>query len=327
MMKNKIHIALVILLFVNLLSISSYAFESGDFHIDSVGSSYENGNLNVKITMTAPDMTSAIGDSSTFKAMFKVYVDETELTTTAYKDDENGGGYAVVSRPPFLGGDLAYWFISLQGHTGGDKSLQLTVPMNLENGTHSITVKCADVQNGSVYNWLSIGTDANGNNISLPSDKEILYQCDFTVGSVNEEPPSLIITNHVGDTANITSSVSDGTATLNVDCDKACVVAYTTDDGETYTRVNATKADSGYDFVVPGYTDAMKFVVAVKGDVSGDGAIDSDDYGPLVAKYLETGTLNSLQSLIGDINADGVIDSDDYGPLVAAYLETGTISW
>ena len=138
------------------------------------------------------------------------------------------------------------------------------------------------------------------------------------------------ITNNTGtgeDAATVTGSVSNGTATLNVDCAKACVVAYTTNGGETYTRVNATAADSGYDFVVPDYSDSMKFVVAVKGDVSGDGDIDSDDFGPLVAAFLETGELSSLGRAVGDLDGNGVIDSDDFGPLVAAFLGTGEITW
>ena len=127
--------------------------------------------------------------------------------------------------------------------------------------------------------------------------------------------------------ASVTSSISDGTATLNVACDKACVVAYTTDEGKTYTRVNATKADSGYDFVVPDYSEDMKFVVAVKGDVSGDAKLDAEDYGALVASYLGTGTLSSLNTVVGDVNADSKINAEDYGALVAAYLGTGTIAW
>ena len=122
----------------------------------------------------------------------------------------------------------------------------------------------------------------------------------------------------------VTPSDTDLSFTVASQDDKACVVAIDKGDG-TYTRLTGTALDGAYKFEAQSVED--KIVVAVKGDVSGDGAIDSDDYGPLVAKYLETGTLNSLQSLIGDINADGVIDSDDYGPLVAAYLETGTISW
>ena len=327
-MKNKIYVTLAVLLLVNLLSVSSFAFESEDFQIDSVKSSFDNGNLNVKITMTAPDMTSAIGDSSTFKAMFKVYVDETELTTTAYKDDDNAGGYAVVTRPPFLGGKLEYWYISLQGHTGGEKLFQFTVPMNLADGTHSITVTCADVQNDSIYKWLSIGTDTNGNNISLPSDNEILYQCDFIVGNLNEELPSITITNHVGNAATVTGTVDNGKATLNVACDKACVVAYTTDEGKTYTRANAEKADSGYNFVVPDYSENMKFVVAVKGDVSGNGALDSDDVVQIKAAQLgKLTTFTDLQKLVSDINGDGILDSDETVQVKAAQLGKLSLAW
>ena len=124
----------------------------------------------------------------------------------------------------------------------------------------------------------------------------------------------------------MTSSIADGTATLNVASEKACVVAYTTDGGATYTRLTATAADSGYDFSVA-YTEGMQFAVAVKGDVSGDAAIDASDFGALVAAYLGTGTLDALNTVIGDVDGNGVIDANDFGALVAAYLGTGTVSW
>ena len=150
-----------------------------------------------------------------------------------------------------------------------------------------------------------------------------------TAGSGTSTPaeiPAEDITNSTGGAATVTSSIADGTATLNVASEKACVVAYTTDGGATYTRLTATAADSGYDFSVA-YTEGMQFAVAVKGDVSGDAAIDASDFGALVAAYLGTGTLDALNTVIGDVDGNGVIDANDFGALVAAYLGTGTVSW
>ncbi|MBR5391225.1 MAG: dockerin type I repeat-containing protein [Clostridia bacterium] len=125
--------------------------------------------------------------------------------------------------------------------------------------------------------------------------------------------------------ATVTATAENGTATLNVICDKACVVIAF--DGTAYTRLNATQnAQSGYDFT-GAYADGVTFTVAVKGDVSGDGDISAADFGALVAVYLGTGSLDALGGIIGDVSGDGDISAADFGALVAVYLGTGSIPW
>ncbi len=135
------------------------------------------------------------------------------------------------------------------------------------------------------------------------------------------------VTNSTGTTpaATVNSAVAEnGTAKLNVSSDKACVVIACV--GTTYTRmnVNANADGTSYDFTVP-YAEGMTFIVAVKGDVSGDGQITSTDWGSLVEAY-NGSALSALNMLIGDVSGDGQITSTDWGSLVEAY-NGSALSW
>ena len=72
----------------------------------------------------------------------------------------------------------------------------------------------------------------------------------------------------------------------------------------------------------------MKFVVAVKGDVSGNGALDSDDVVQIKAAQLgKLTTFTDLQKLVSDINGDGILDSDETVQVKAAQLGKLSLAW
>ena len=151
-----------------------------------------------------------------------------------------------------------------------------------------------------------------------------------TAGSGSSTPtevPTDSITNSTGGAATVTSSIADGTATLNVASEKACVVAYTTDGGQTYTRLTATAATSGYDFSVPNYSDTMKFVVAVKGDLNGDGDTDGTDAYQIDRYDAGLRTLTALQALVCDINGDGDTDGTDSYQIERLDAGLRTFNW
>ena len=149
--------------------------------------------------------------------------------------------------------------------------------------------------------------------------------------SANEDTQTPILSSSITDTtkgaAIISGTVTDGTATLNVACDKACVVAYTTDEGKNYTRVNAAKADSGYNFVVPDYSENMKFVVAVKGDLDGNGTITIAEAAQVKAAQLGKLSLNSVQKLAADLDGNGSITIAEAAQIKAAQLGKLSLSW
>lgn len=81
--------------------------------------------------------------------------------------------------------------------------------------------------------------------------------------------------------ATVTGLVSGGSysggISFSVSCDMACVVAYTTDGGETYTRLTATaSADGGYSFYVD-LAANTEIAVVLRGDANGDGKITATD--------------------------------------------------
>jgi len=104
--------------------------------------------------------------------------------------------------------------------------------------------------------------------------------------------------------------------TFTVACDKACVVAYTTDGGATYTRVPAVASNGAYSFTVT-LEENMQFVVNLKGDVNDDGVADSADVMLISRSRLSEShpayrALSSdLEKEIGDANGDSVADSAD----------------
>ena len=67
---------------------------------------------------------------------------------------------------------------------------------------------------------------------------------------------------------------------------------------------------------------AQKRVIVLKGDVNGDGAIDSTDYLRIKAHFLERSTLTGAFLEAADCDEDGVITSTDYLRLKAWFLGT-----
>ena len=105
--------------------------------------------------------------------------------------------------------------------------------------------------------------------------------------------------------------------TLNVQNDAACVVLWTDDGGETYTKLAASKNEAGgYDFDLSNVPTNAVIKIAIKGDVNGDGQVTATDKATLnrsllsasKAAYLE---LNLLQKMIIDLNGDGQISATD----------------
>ena len=130
--------------------------------------------------------------------------------------------------------------------------------------------------------------------------------------------------------ATITGIVSgntySGETTFTVACDDACAVLYTTDGGETYTRLKGTAVDNGYSFTVD-VTQDMTIVVALKGDVNLDGVLKNQDVTMAKAANLGKRTLSTLQEIVADVTGDGVFKNQDITKFKAALLGKTTLSW
>ena len=117
--------------------------------------------------------------------------------------------------------------------------------------------------------------------------------------------------------------------TLNVQNDAACVVLWTDDGGETYTKIAATKNEAGgYDFDLTNVPANAVIKIAIKGDANGDGELDAADAAMIRAAEVGLGTgLTKLQEYIADINGDGEVDSADAALARSVEVGNTTLSW
>ena len=117
--------------------------------------------------------------------------------------------------------------------------------------------------------------------------------------------------------------------TLNVQNDAACVVLWTDDGGETYTKIAATKNEAGgYDFDLTNVPANAVIKIAIKGDANGDGELDAADAVMIRAAEVGLGAgLTKLQEYIADINGDGEVDSADAALARSVEVGNTTLSW
>ncbi len=173
-------------------------------------------------------------------------------------------------------------------------------------------------------------------NYKLPSDFE-----DIGIGVVMiNEPvvkPNVTFQNITG-TVNravikVGGEVVDTLANLpageefTVACNEACVVAYTTDGGKTYTKLSATLVEGNtYQFIAPEVTGDYQIAVIRRGDADENGAVDTND-GLLVSWYAlneflvsnklpkqfsdEATEIGTLGMIAADADISGVVDTND----------------
>ena len=116
----------------------------------------------------------------------------------------------------------------------------------------------------------------------------------------------------VGKGNNIPAYTLDGT-NLTVTYSLACAVAYSTDNGATYTRIKTTSGSGdSYVFDLSVAPDKAKIIIVVKGDANGDGLTKQNDKA-LMARYLAgwEGYESLANPVAADINGDGIIKQND----------------
>ena len=133
-----------------------------------------------------------------------------------------------------------------------------------------------------------------------------------TLGYLEMPAPDVTV-NVVGNSNTAETTVSADGKTRNVQNDQACVVVYTTDGGETYEVLEATKnADGGYDYDLSALPAGAEVSVAIKGDANGDGKVTATDK-KLIFNHIndESKQLNSFAEVVCDANGDGKISATD----------------
>jgi hypothetical protein len=149
-----------------------------------------------------------------------------------------------------------------------------------------------------------------------------------------ESLTNVTVTTHDGNVSGlITVTKAETGRTFTVTCANACVVAYTTDNGESYTRMTATKVDDAentYSFTVDSEVDLTKISIAValKGDIDLSGAVngsDAYDVRRAAAGYEVNATV--LGSLAADVDANGQINGSDAYDVRRAAAGYNVLSW
>ena len=125
--------------------------------------------------------------------------------------------------------------------------------------------------------------------------------------------------------------IAGSTVDFSVTFDKACVVIVETTDTDgnlVYTKVPAvaTADNNTYNFST-NVVEGMKIIVAIKGDVNGDGQFNNADQVVIKAVLLNRKTLEPVNEYLADINEDGFFNNPDQVKMKAILLGRSTFSW
>lgn len=179
------------------------------------------------------------------------------------------------------------------------------------------------INNSSNYSLKVTGFKAclSGEQAALETGR---YNCK--VEPIEDDGRSYDVT-AVGKGNNIPAYTLDGT-NLTVTYSLACAVAYSTDNGATYTRIKTTSGSGdSYVFDLSVAPDKAKIIIVVKGDANGDGRIRNNDVTITKSLYLGN-TLSGQATFAADISGDGKIKNNDVTIVKGVYLGKNTsLKW
>lgn len=115
-----------------------------------------------------------------------------------------------------------------------------------------------------------------------------------------------------------------GENTFTVACDKACVVLVKS--GETYTKLAAANSGETHSFTA-NLAEGDEIIVRLKGDVNGDGVINTTDAGMAKAASLNKGSLSGLNLICAMVSGGTTVKTTDAGQIKAASLNKLTFNW
>ncbi len=134
-------------------------------------------------------------------------------------------------------------------------------------------------------------------------------------------------TNASAPTVTVTAPASGwaaGENTFTVACDKACVVLVKS--GETYTKLTAANDGNTHSFTAT-LAKGDEIIVRLKGDVNGDGVINTTDAGMAKAASLNKGSLSGLNLICAMVSGGTTVKTTDAGQIKAASLNKLTFNW
>ena len=126
----------------------------------------------------------------------------------------------------------------------------------------------------------------------------------------------------------VTGESYAGDVTFTVACDEACVVAVKKDTDESFSVLEAVATDeeNKYSFTVTVDVD-MEIAIIKRGDISGDGTIDSADAMQILRADVGKADVSELEMIAGDITGDGIVNSADAMQILRFDVGKMTLEW
>lgn len=308
-MRKVISLLLTITMVLSLLVVAS-ATSTENASVYLKMKKVENGDKTVTYTFTLDT-----GDSDGVGAL-SFYVATEGLTYKSKVYNDGGTGLDKVFKPSTVGvvgvKDGDYGFYEKTGRFfafGGDSTatpprvlkgsvVLVAVTYTINDAGYSLTVKTGKEEGFKACLSGELAAQETGR-----------YNCK--VEPIEDDGRSYDVT-AVGKGNNIPAYTLDGT-NLTVTYSLACAVAYSTDNGATYTRIKTTSGSGdSYVFDLSVAPDKAKIIIVVKGDANGDGLTKQNDKA-LMARYLAgwEGYESLANPVAADINGDGIIKQND----------------
>ena len=158
--------------------------------------------------------------------------------------------------------------------------------------------------------------DGNLYNFAAPVTADVHLTARF------EQRPAIseVTVNCIGD---IDYTVSGQTVTVNHSV--PCMVLYPS--GSKYVAITPTKNANGtYSFTAP--AGVTEVVLAVKGDVTGDGMVNMGDISRVYANIRGTSLITEGYLLtVADVTGDGMVNMGDISKIYAHIRGTSLLTW
>jgi hypothetical protein len=117
-----------------------------------------------------------------------------------------------------------------------------------------------------------------------------------------------------------------GETEFDVTCEQACVVAYSTDGGETYTKLTASGTGNTRSFMVPVNSDTIVFI-AIKGDATLDGKTNATDATQVKRYAVKLRTFDPENLLAADVTGEGKVNATDATQIKRYAVKLRTFDW
>ncbi len=124
----------------------------------------------------------------------------------------------------------------------------------------------------------------------------------------------------------VNGDLYSGDKGFTVTCVDACVVAYSTDGGATYTKLAASGTGETRSFIVPVNSDTIVFI-ALKGDATLDGRVNATDATQVKRYAVQLRTFGPENLLAADVTGEGRVNATDATQIKRFAVQLRTFEW